>query len=71
MINYPSKCTFEIGINLNNNKNTYSFPKPEYLILIRLTNSIQDNYDLEDTFKYLLETINHPLPTKKVKIKYY
>ena len=66
---YPMKFMFEIGSNLNNDKITYSLPDLEYLILIRLTNSIQDNYDLEDTFKYLLEIINHPLPTKNIKIK--
>ncbi|CAM4320636.1 hypothetical protein ZORO111903_13290 [Zobellia roscoffensis] len=66
---YADRKEFWVTNNLSDNKLVFTSKDLEYSILIRLTNSIQDRYDLIDTFHFLLKTIGYPIPKKNVNIK--
>jgi len=40
----------------------------EYYGMIRIMNSIHDQIDSEDSFKYFLEMIGHPIPKKNINL---
>ena len=45
--------------------------EPEFFGFIRLMNSIDDDFELTNSFKVIAQLINHPIPTKHVDVVQY
>ncbi len=62
------KFQYIITSNLKDQKIIIENTDKEYCALIRLANSVQDEFELTESLKYFLKIIDHPLPIEKAKI---